>query len=123
MEITSSPGAIQDYLEELAAATRKMERSAANKSLDSVDLGRVLEYASVVRSIHRRLEEGYDPSQGRSRIIDQFFNSWNNLVFGVFYTANLVEINNSLTGKQYEIFLLTLKNIREYLDKFSGMKK
>lgn len=115
-------GAIQDYLKELSAATGRAERFFSNKPLSSADLDKILEYAGAVEDIHRRLQESYDFTNGGSRILEQFFNEWNNMVFGVFYTADLVEMNRTLTAGQYEIFLLTIRSIQEYIDNF-GVKK
>jgi len=123
MSEANSPAAIQDYLKELSAATRKVERSFRDKPLDSVDLNKLLEYAQAVRDIDDRLRAGYDLGDGGSRIIEQFFNTWNNMVFGVLYTASLLETNKTLTSKQYEIFLVTLNTISQYIGSFGHARE
>ncbi|MGK7345944.1 MAG: hypothetical protein ACNS63_09075 [Candidatus Nitrospinota bacterium M3_3B_026] len=115
-------GAVQDYLKELSVATGRVERFFSNKPLSSADLDKILEYAGAVEDIHRRLQESYDFTNGGSRILEQFFNEWNNMVFGVFYTADLVEMNRTLTAGQYDTFLLTIRSIQKYIDNF-GVRK
>ena len=122
MAVKENSIAIQDYLEELSSATKKAERFFINKSAGSVDLNRILEFAGKIRQINDRLRKAHDPMDSGSRIIEQFFDQWNNIIFGVFYTADLVEMNKTLTAKQYDIFMATLKHIDEHINVLSSTR-
>ncbi|MBI5815376.1 MAG: hypothetical protein HZB29_07165 [Nitrospinae bacterium] len=114
------PAAIQDFLKELSAATNDVVSLADVKAPEPAGVARIIIYATRVRDIHHRLLDGYNAAEGRSRIIERFFNQWNNMVFGVLYTADVLEKKKALTGRQFEIFRAALDEIIRYTKKFGA---
>jgi len=112
-------GAFHDYLQELLAATHKINTETTSGSHENFDYEAVLRYADVVRRMHERINKDYDPSDGRSKIIERFIDSWNNLVMGVFYVEEIIHEDRKLSEKQYAIFRATLEEIIQYVRKYS----
>ncbi len=113
-------GTFHNYLQELLAATQKINATVTGDSHENFDYETALSYADVVRQIHKRINKDYDPSDGRSKIIERFINSWNNLVMGVFYVEGIIHENQKLNEKQYAIFQATLEEIIQYVRKHSA---
>lgn len=113
-----SPGAIQDFLKELLDISREMERVFFAQTFENIDIRKLVEFSAAVRAVHTRLMKDHSQSDGRSRIIERFFNQWNNMVFGIFYVGDLAEKNKSLTERQFRILAITLQEINRYTKKF-----
>ncbi|MBI4666194.1 MAG: hypothetical protein HY751_07290 [Nitrospinae bacterium] len=107
-------------MKELTAVTKDVQSAMGSSSYKDADMSRIQDYAKALLDIHKRLMVGYDTVDGRSRIIERFFNQWNNMVFGVFYVAELVEKNKAISEKQFTIFRAALDEIIRYTQKFGA---
>jgi hypothetical protein len=117
-----NPGAIHDFLRELNEATEAFAETLGGSSAAEVSLGGLGDFAKMVRGLHTRLNEGYDPDEGRSRIIEKFFNQWNNMVFGVFYAEELQRKNGKLTDRQFTILKSSIDEIHSYAERFGAIR-
>lgn len=120
MDSSSGTGAIQEFLMELAAATRGLGSFCKTMPHNEAEMRKITDYAAAVRGIHNRIMAGYDPAEGSSRIIERFFSQWNNMVFGVFYVAEIVEKNKTLTSRQFKIFQGSVEEIMRYTGRFGA---
>lgn len=120
MDGSSGTGAIQEFLTELSAATRDLGSCGKAMPHGEDDMRKIVEYSAAVRGIHNRIMAGYDPAEGSSRIIERFFSQWNNMVFGVFYAADIAEKNKVLTTRQFEIFRASVEEIVRYTSRFGA---
>ena len=105
---------------ELATATRGLSLPGRAMSYNEAEMRKITDYATIVRGIHKRIMAGYDPAEGSSRIIERFFSQWNNMVFGVFYVAELVEKNKTLTSRHLKIFQDSVEEIKRYTTRFGA---
>ena len=120
MDSTSGTGAIQEFLMELSAATRGLGPSGKTMPHNEDEIRKITNFAATVRGIHNRIMAGYDPAEGSSRIIERFFSQWNNMVFGVFYAAEIAEKNKTLTSRQFKIFHDSVEEIIRYTSRFGA---
>jgi hypothetical protein len=120
MDGSDGTKAIQEFLMELSAATRDLGKHGKVKPKSDADMKKVVGYATAVRGIHNRIMAGYDPAEGSSRIIERFFSQWNNMVFGVFYVADIAGKNKALTDRQFEIFRASVDEIIRYTSRFGA---
>jgi len=105
---------------ELSMATRGLGSSGKTAPHNEVEIRKITDYATAVRGIHNRIMAGYDPAEGSSRIIERFFSQWNNMVFGVFYAAEIAEKNKTLTSRQFKIFQDSVEEIMRYTSRFGA---
>ncbi len=108
---------IYDFLKQLADTTEEVFAKVGDSDLNSIDHTIVLSYIESVRKIHFRLMKSHSHEEGRSRLIEKFFNHWNNIVFGVYYIDDILKKNQTLTERQHTILLTTLMEIKSYTDK------
>ena len=120
MDGSSGTGAIQEFLMELSAATRDLGPHGKARPQSEADMKKIAEYAAAVRGIHNRIMAGYDPAEGSSRIIERFFSQWNNMIFGVFYVAEIAVKNKALTDRQFAIFRASVEEIIRYTTRFGA---
>lgn len=121
MDSSSGTGAIQEFIVELSAATLGLGSFCNTMPQSGTEMRTITDYAATVRAIHNRIMAGYDPAEGSSRIIERFFSQWNNMVFGVFYVAEIVDKNKPLTSRQFKIFQDSVAEIMRYTSRF-GVK-
>lgn len=114
MTTTDRTNDLHDYVSELLDATRKIIKIVADKDHETVDTNAIIDYYKSVNAIHSALSKSYDPSEGRSKVIERLLNQWNNILLGVFYTAGVAEKNKRLTKKQFDIFVDTLAEAIQY---------
>lgn len=120
MDSQGGTGAIQEFLMELSAATRNLGLSVKAIPQNEAEARKITEYAAAVRGIHNRIMAKYDPAEGSSRIIERFFSQWNNMVFGVFYAAEIVGKSKNLTVRQFKIFQDSVEEIIRYTSRFGA---
>jgi hypothetical protein len=120
MDGTSGTGAIQEFLMELSMATRGLGSTGKTMPHNESEIRKITDYAAAVRGIHKRIMAGHDPAEGSSRIIERFFSQWNNMVFGVFYSAEIAEKNKTLTSRQFKIFQDSVAEIVRYTSRFGA---
>ncbi len=114
MKVKNGSGVLHDYVKELLDSTKKIARSVADKTHETVDYNEIIEYATSLGELHTTLSESFDPSEGRARVIERFLNQWNNLMLGVFYISDIVHKEKKLTKRQYDIFVEALQEIIQY---------
>ncbi|MDH5636857.1 MAG: hypothetical protein OEZ04_00030 [Nitrospinota bacterium] len=103
MTVKRDTDLMQECMTALLWEAEKLKTLYTGKSVEELDQKSVLEFTARMREIHSRLSLAFNPSEGRSKILERFFVQWNNMLFGVFYIASACQTTGSITSRQLEI--------------------
>jgi hypothetical protein len=115
--LKSQTDLMQELVTALLVETKKLGMAAAGKSAETVNLKSILESTGKIREIHNSMAAAFNPSDGRSRILERFFVQWNNMLFGIFYVAGELSGKGFITRRQFEILSAAAEEIIKNMEK------
>ncbi|MDH5510743.1 MAG: hypothetical protein OEZ32_10370 [Nitrospinota bacterium] len=111
MTVKRETDLMQECMTALLWEAEKLKSLYTGKSVEELDQQSVLEFTGRMREIHVRLSVAFNPSEGRSRILERFFVQWNNMLFGVFYIASEYQAKGSISHRQLDILSAAVDEI------------
>ncbi|MDH5638725.1 MAG: hypothetical protein OEZ04_09555 [Nitrospinota bacterium] len=117
MKAKSETAIMRDCMVMLLEESKSLSGHLRVVNFETVDQSRVLSFSKKAKGIHMELIEAFNPSEGRSRILQRFFVQWNNMLFGVFHVEQALLSFGMLTESQFDILRDALEEIISNLEK------